>query len=327
MICHDCSSKHFGQNRQTCPVCATPLDARAGIAAIDLIPSSDKIKALCGLDPSFIFQVASRAIDFYNFQSELSRAHDTQELESAKHQLSHQTQQHALSQKDLNNQLRTLKFQLESIVAERDAQIRLVQELQERLAQTARQNQPLTSTPSNRVSAQNIANAFPHTLHAIPAASLVTPPAPQILPRTVIEIADPNTRAPADAPRLMWHTPQAATSISLPERSAESANSATRSSGSDRRTRLFASPSPGAAPVTSPSSANSTYATPRHAPEPPSRQTIQVQATTSYGTNAAQTRVSTTGLSSRFSHAPLAPARPETPLLHRLAGLSSRPSL
>ena len=353
VLCHDCSTRHFGKSQMTCPVCSTVLEPH-GLALIDLTPSSDKIKALCGLDPSFILQIASRAIDFYNFQSEMAHAHNAQELENAKHCLQHQTQQHALTQKDLNNQLRTLKYQLEAIVSERDAQVRLVQELQTRL-----QNQQV-STPSSR-------GPIPSNMTTSHSSNMPVHQETSSAPtHGVIYRRDEENRnrefdhSSRNAPYrpINWTT--------LPSESMQTAASnksyeilPQTSSVGERRTRIFStettspmmpsnriqmpSPSPsrgvpmmshhhnGESMVTSstPKHSSSVLASNNSSSSSSSsarEQLLSIAPSTSLlstptSSVASSSRVPTH--TSRFAALPNAPERPETPLLHRLAGVSS----
>jgi E3 ubiquitin-protein ligase CCNP1IP1 len=313
VLCHDCLEKNLSRS-SSCPVCSTPLDPNSGFAPIDLVPSVDKIKALCGLNPSFILQVASRAIDFFNFQSDLAHAHDAQELDSAKHFLQHQTQQHALTQKDLNNQLRTLKFQLEAIVAERDAQVRLVQEMQSRLEMVpVQKGHSQLSAPSRQAmvlsSPSSIIRSQEHT------SSLQHDPiAHGMIERRTTNTDTTRTRdSSSDSLPTMLHLPWHSTNYAQPNDNPASPSAFSRSSSVERRTRLFAA-------------ASSISASKPQTVRPPSTHavinTVQPIPTSLGPRGMAQSLGNAQGSSanSRFTVG-AAPSmlRPETPLLRRLA--------
>lgn len=320
----------------TCPVCSTRLDSN-GLAMIDLVPSSDKVKALCGLDPSFILQVASRAIDFYNFQTEMARTHDAQELEKTRHCLQHQTQQTSLAQKDLHNQLRTLKYQLEAIAAERDAQTRLVQDLQTRLdssvAQVANSRASMIVDSPSGMQSPSYRGLDPNSDRNM--GPLITRQPENMDARAAQSSMGPNPYRPNWAPSSR-QSPQ-------PIMQAES-DPTYGSSRNDRRTRIFSSSSP--APYSGP------MRVPMRGPNqnpaaPPPQQAIEPRITTSTPKHGVQPPILSPSTStprssnqsvnpnlnpidsspqtggSRFMTLGNAPPRPETPLLHRLAGISA----
>lgn len=319
----------------TCPICSTTLDAN-GLAAIDLTPSSEKVKALCGLDPSFILQVASRAIDFYNFQSSLAQAHDTQELESTRHCLQHQTQQNGLAQKDLGNQLRAMKYQLEAIAAERDAQARKVQELQTRLDHQA---PTVASFPPPRSAAPiepPLSSQIPSTRNVLTFQDQLRPTIPQRIFETTQETSVPASDHSSNPYRPNW--PSNALYLSHNAPNEHEQVSAPASARTERRTRIFSgtnSPAPTTASVRSipsaPSPARSTQGYPQESPRA-ALSTLHYQ-TNGYNTGGASSSVpfspSTASsapkqaTSARFTALGGAPPRPETPLLHQLAGLSA----
>lgn len=332
VLCSECTSKYLGRTPRTCPVCGTGVE-EMGLAWIDLVPSSDKIKALCGLDPSFILQVASRAIDFYNFQSELAHTHDAQELESAKRNFQHQTQQNALAQKDLNSQLRTLKYQLEAIVSERDAQVRLVHELQSRLDHFS---SPVSSFPSSSLSTSLSAPSPPSNPHHLPSPTNSHAPLP------AIAYSEPENRPPNNLPlslgtspyRTLWTSPHALPPHRATFNKADDAHQATIAP-TERRTRIFSTHSPashrrltqsptqeraltGANQVLSPYQVTTTA--PKHHTHTFDSVPSSSASAPSRPTHAAHTNGSG---HARFISNGNNPTRPETPLLQRLSGLSS----
>ncbi|XP_049850583.1 uncharacterized protein LOC126323243 [Schistocerca gregaria] len=131
LICHDCASKCFSLSA-CCPICDTKLDID-DLALIELAPSAEKLKALCGLDPCFVLQIASRAIDFYNFQQELVTKHDSQEISDLKRQIQHISQKHVNIIKDLNAQINSLSSKLEATIIERNAQQKTIIDLQNKI--------------------------------------------------------------------------------------------------------------------------------------------------------------------------------------------------
>jgi len=339
VLCHDCSSKHFGRSQLTCPVCGTTLESH-GLALIDLSPSSEKIKALCGLDPSYILQIASRAIDFYNFQSALAHAHDAQELETTKHCLQHQTQQHALTQKDLHTQLRTLKYQLEAIVSERDSQVRLVQELQSRL-QTA-QAQTAPSRPSMPPTL-----GHSHTLTLPTTQDTTSTPTYPVIFRREDENRG-NREADNTSSRNAPLRPAWTSTHSNPMQHSTINKSYDTlphtAPTAERRTRIFSSNSPapimpsnryqahspspnrGVTIMNHPQSDTRVMSsTPKHTTtislNPPQEHASHATSSTLASGPSSSSRPP--GNSSRFSALNSAPERPQTPLLHRLAGVSS----
>lgn len=334
MLCPDCSTKCFSEGQAKCPICPTILDAK-DLATIELTPSSEKIKALCGLDPSFILQVASRAIDFYNYQAKIAQMHDAQELQNAAHSLQHQTQQHALNRKDLENQLRSLKCQMEAIADERDAQSRMVQELQTRLEQTSPQN-------FARSISRTLYAAEP-TFNAPPSSSRNAPP-PSEPARAGIhtrqseirfESAPSNNELPSTPYRPTWPSAQFQ---SLETPLSRASDQPSFSGGrNDRRTRIYnsSSPSPSSAPVRStPTSSSPMRVRQDMSARDPSR--VMISAPSNHftahnaslvpSTSSAGVAPSTTyqPTSSRFGSMGNAPPRPETPHLRRMANGPSR---
>ena len=325
VFCHDCSSKHFSHLPFTCPICSTNFD-ETGLVAIDLIPSSDKIKALCGLNPSFILHIASRAIDFYNFQTDLACAHDAQELENTRRSLQHQSQQHAFTHKDLGNQLRTLKFQLEAIVSERDTLARSVKELQNRLETSPSPNFVLSN--SHSVSAESSV-VYPQTASFGSSSTRPEPSRNATLPRHLDSSAQPLPPI-SSLPSNFYHSnwPQSAPqSHSQPFYSRDEATTTTVANAA-RRTRIFTSP-----PPTEPANRSSVPLSPSSPMARISAVPTSVNVSLERRANvsapytpvmAPSSAVPTTQPHytsvSRFASLGNAPPRPETPLLQRLAG-------
>lgn len=329
ILCHDCSSKAFSRGQSKCPICPTNLDAN-GLAVIDLTPSSEKIKALCGLDPSFILQVASRAIDFYNFQANLAQTHDAQELENTVQCLQHQTQQHALNRKDLESQLRSLKGQMEAIASERDAQSRMVQELQSRLEQTFAPN---FAHPISRTSYATEPTSNPQNGSNRSVASSSEPTRAGILtrqPEIRFESAPSNPELSSNPYRPTWPTVQ----LQSIETTLSRASELPSFSGgrNERRTRIFnpSSPSPSNASVHSTPTSSSPM---RVRQDTSARDTSRVMISapsnhfpahnpvlvpsTSNSSNVPSSAYATP--LNRFGEMGSAPPRPETPLLRRMA--------
>jgi hypothetical protein len=333
VLCNECITKYITRSPAQCPVCGTSLES-SGLALIDLVPSSDKIKALCGLDPSFILQVASRAIDFYNFQSDLAHTHDAQELESAKRNFQHQTQQNALAQKDLNSQLRTLKYQLEAIVSERDAQVRLVEELQSRL-------EGFSAQPTSFSTSSLPMPLVSPTQRTLPIATSMANPSTRQTAQ--IYMLDQENRVPnsgalpshAISPyRDAWTSAQHQSLYQSPSNIPTEIPASATSNG-DRRTRLFSSASPishrrrAASPshnrvLTAPNQPVPTYHIATSAPKHTAHQTtVSSNSSSSSSSRPSHKLPTVSNAAPRFSALGSTPTRPETPLLQRLAGLSS----
>lgn len=131
LICHECASKRLSKD-PSCPLCFTPLDNNS-IALLDLSPSSEKIKALCGLEPSFVLQIASRAIEFYNFQQELCKYQDEKERQVVESRLQAQLDDSSNKSQELSQELRVFKSKLENVVVEKENQIKKCENLEKQI--------------------------------------------------------------------------------------------------------------------------------------------------------------------------------------------------
>eukprot|EP00727_Mastigamoeba_balamuthi_P013862 m51a1_g9099 putative e3 ubiquitin-protein ligase ccnb1ip1 (298) ;mRNA; f:74603-75761 len=143
IFCDECARSEWTTiSEYVCPVCDTPLTQRS-ITTNALMPSSEKIIQLCGLEPHDVLGIAEKALEFWTYQSQIcgehDRADDTQQAERAAQAEKALTAQLG----DTQAKLTALKRHYDALSHECDAQKQEIADLHSKFCEAARQKKRL----------------------------------------------------------------------------------------------------------------------------------------------------------------------------------------
>lgn len=128
-----------------CPLCDTPLQGRGGVTLVDFTPASsfDKAIQLCGLAPSSVMSLATKALEFWDYQKQTELEYQKMSLKNQQMRLQSVEKQCNDKMVDAQNKINVLSHQLNSLKEELETSKKDLIDLQQKYAERTRQKRKL----------------------------------------------------------------------------------------------------------------------------------------------------------------------------------------
>lgn len=128
-----------------CPLCDTPLQGRGGVTLVEFTPAASFEKAiqLCGLAPASVMNLATKALEFWDYQKQTELEYHRMSLKNQQMRLQSVEKQCNEKLMEAQNKINVLTHQLNSVREELETSKKEAAELQEKYAERTRQKRKL----------------------------------------------------------------------------------------------------------------------------------------------------------------------------------------